>query len=220
MEQIAENTSQMNKTFTNTQNSTMYEQIKLPTPHKNKKIFESTSTYVALSKKRIPWSGWLQNENLQNTENPVREVFNIEHMTINHKARVNGFCKIHQTLYLINGVVANTAGPVKIDFECLNVSNMVRVLIFSGILENHILFGKYRVCHIDSEDAKKMDISVPELTKGIFEVELNSATFEGLQVVLSENEFVQVQSYDFKIDKILKKKYQTYVRLKSDEGKQ
>lgn len=122
--------------------------MSLPSPHIHKKTFESTSTYVALSKKRIPWSGWLQDYQYSNGADE-REVLEIEHMTINYKGRINGFCSIHQNVYLINGVVSSMSNPVKVSFECLNAENMVRIMIFSGIIENHLMFGKYSICDIN-----------------------------------------------------------------------
>lgn len=190
MQEERDHNPNLEKTFRRTNGSNAFENIRLPTPHKHKKVFESTSTYVALSKKRIPWLGWMKDHEYSEP-GAEREVFNIEHMTINHKSRINGFCKIHGHLYLINGVVTSTDSPVKVNFECLNVDNMVRVMIFSGMIENHVMFGKYRVCDIEEEDLIKMNITMPELTKGIFEVELKSSTFEGYQVALSEEEFTK-----------------------------
>jgi hypothetical protein len=42
------------------------------------------------------------------------------------------------------------------------------------------------VCELDREFYEKDEFEVPELTKGIFEIEFESMNFKGVQIVLDQ----------------------------------
>lgn len=81
---------------------------------------------------------------------------------------------------MISGNVSNSSSPVMINFELVDKENKGKTIHFSGMLENHSISGKYSTSQ--PKRLIKKESLLLELSRGIFELELESTAFEGIQI--------------------------------------